>query len=159
MQENYLQSGVPQNVCVKYVRVTDTSNLGDFSDGTADAYDVDGVKLTGTECKPGGHGGNGGDTTVIIKQETNCEVKQTNTTSVVNVQSSNASTGGNKIKDPTGGSNTITTGKAKSKNTAKITGGSNVAVNPCGGCCGGGDVTVIVGGNGSSSKSGKNNCK
>jgi hypothetical protein len=139
---------------VKYVRVKDTSNKADFSDDTADGYDVDGVKLTGTACKPG-HG-NGGDTTVIIDQENNCEVKQTNTTNVVSVQSSTSTTGNNKIKNTTGGSNTITTGKAKSKNKATVLGGSKVAVSPS--CCGGGDITVNIGGNGSSSTNGQTNC-
>lgn len=146
---------VPSDVCVQYVRVKDTSNSADFSDDSADAYDVDGIKLTGNTCTPK-H--NGGDTTVIIKQETNCEVEQKSTTNVVNVQSSNASTGGNKIKKTTGTTNTVTTGNAKSKNKVKVTGGSNVAVNPCGGCCGGGNISVTVGKNGSASTLGAQNC-
>lgn len=123
---------IPQQTCAKYVRLTDTSNPADFNDGTADGYDVDGVKLTGTACNPRE---NGGDTTVIIKQDSTCEVTQATKTNVVNIQSSTAATGGNKIKKTTSTSNSVTTGKAKSKNKATVTGGSNIAINPCGSCC------------------------
>jgi hypothetical protein len=42
---------VPSNVgCVKYVRVSDISNPADFTDETADGYDVDGVKSEGKAC-------------------------------------------------------------------------------------------------------------
>lgn len=41
----------PENLtCAKYVRITDTSNSADFSDDTADAYDVDGVQATEGEA-------------------------------------------------------------------------------------------------------------
>jgi hypothetical protein len=45
---------LPENVsCVKYVRVTDISTVTDFSDDTADGYDVDGVKAVNAEaCAP-----------------------------------------------------------------------------------------------------------
>lgn len=37
--------------CAQYVRITDTSNSADFSEDTADAYDVDGVQATeGESC-------------------------------------------------------------------------------------------------------------
>lgn len=36
--------------CAKYVRITDISDPSIFSDATADAYDVDGVKATGDPC-------------------------------------------------------------------------------------------------------------
>lgn len=39
------QISIPENVpCVNYVKITDVSNSADFSDETADAYDVDGVQ-------------------------------------------------------------------------------------------------------------------
>ncbi|MEP7167273.1 MAG: hypothetical protein ABI758_04810 [Candidatus Woesebacteria bacterium] len=45
------QVTVPQTAgCVHYVRLTDVSNAADFGDGTADGYDVDGVKGTGERC-------------------------------------------------------------------------------------------------------------
>lgn len=41
----------PEQVrCARYVRLTDVSNPPDFSDGTADGYDVDGVQATGNPC-------------------------------------------------------------------------------------------------------------
>jgi hypothetical protein len=43
----------PTNLkCAKYIRITDVSNPKDFSDATADGYDVDGVKATGQPCTP-----------------------------------------------------------------------------------------------------------
>ncbi len=145
---------VPQSVCVKYVRVTDVSNKDNFTDGTADGYDVDGVKLTGNSCKP--QQGGGGDTTVIINQKNDCVVTQSNTTSVVNAQSSTAISGNNKVKKTTGSNNTIKTGKAKTTNKAKVESGSNVVVNPC--CCGGGDISVTIGGNGGSVSDPQSGC-
>lgn len=42
---------MPESVsCAQYVRITDTSNPNDFSDDTADAYDVDGVQVTQGEA-------------------------------------------------------------------------------------------------------------
>ncbi len=39
------QVAKPEGItCAKYVRITDISNKDNFSDGTADGYDVDGVK-------------------------------------------------------------------------------------------------------------------
>jgi hypothetical protein len=131
---------VPQGVCVKYVRITDISNPADFSDDTADGYDVDGVKLTGNTCTPKD------GVSIVIKQETSCEVTQVNTTNVVNIQSSKASTGKNIIKNTTGETNSIMSGKGKIKNKAKVVGGFNSAVNFCG-CCNGGNTTVNVSGN------------
>jgi hypothetical protein len=48
------QVTVPGSVsCAQYVRITDTSNRDNFADyPDADAYDVDGVELTGNECTP-----------------------------------------------------------------------------------------------------------
>jgi len=45
------QVGVPYHAgCIHYVRITDTSSPTNFSDPTADGYDVDGVKGTGKSC-------------------------------------------------------------------------------------------------------------
>jgi len=38
--------------CAKYVRITDTSNPANFSDATADGYDVNGVEASGKPCVP-----------------------------------------------------------------------------------------------------------
>lgn len=43
---------VPDHLgCIRYVRVTDVSNKDDFSDASADGYDVDGVKADGKSCR------------------------------------------------------------------------------------------------------------
>lgn len=44
---------MPDNLtCAKFVRITDTSNAANFTDDTADAYDVDGVQATdGEPCE------------------------------------------------------------------------------------------------------------
>lgn len=67
---------MPDNLtCAKFVRITDTSNAANFTDDTADAYDVDGVQATdGEPCEiptptqtptptntPSNSGGSGGD--------------------------------------------------------------------------------------------------
>jgi hypothetical protein len=39
-----------QLTCAKFIRITDTSVPADYSDDTADGYDVDGVRTTGTAC-------------------------------------------------------------------------------------------------------------
>ncbi|MCX8008611.1 MAG: hypothetical protein N3A54_02810 [Patescibacteria group bacterium] len=122
---------VPQGFCVKYVRITDISDPSDFSDDTADGYDVDGVMLKGKACSPKS---DGGETTIIVKNEKVCEMKQNNTTIVSIGQSSVASTGRNIIKIGTKDHVMISTGRSGSKNSAKFTDGSNIAVNPCA-CC------------------------
>lgn len=44
---------VPQGVsCATYVRITDVSDSNDFTEDTADAYDVDGVEAQGEPCDP-----------------------------------------------------------------------------------------------------------
>lgn len=44
---------VPQGVsCATYVRITDASDPNDFSEDSADAYDVDGVEAQGEPCDP-----------------------------------------------------------------------------------------------------------
>jgi hypothetical protein len=61
---NVTQDGtvsLPKEVsCGKFVRITDTSNKRDFSDGTADAYDVDGVRAEGDNCTTAGRMTGGG---------------------------------------------------------------------------------------------------
>ena len=45
------QLNVPERAgCIHYVRITDTSNPANFTDPTADGYDVDGVRGTGQSC-------------------------------------------------------------------------------------------------------------
>lgn len=46
--------GMPENLsCIKYVRITDMSNLENFTDDTADGFDVDGVSTENSEaCEP-----------------------------------------------------------------------------------------------------------
>jgi hypothetical protein len=41
-----------QLTCARFIRVTDTSNTADFSDDTADGFDVDGVQAQGDVCSP-----------------------------------------------------------------------------------------------------------
>ncbi len=55
------QVSMPDVACVNYVKITDQSNTNDFSDDTADAYDVDGVKAINAEPCDGGN--TGGETT------------------------------------------------------------------------------------------------
>jgi hypothetical protein len=97
--------------CIKYVRVTDTSNPADFSDSTADGYDVDGVQAQGEICQPvtptptPGKGGGSGD----------CKVKVavTNNATVINTVVTKTNTGKNRQNANTiGGS--IVTGDASS---------------------------------------------
>lgn len=47
-------------MCVRYVRLTDTSNPADFSDDMADGYDVDGVSAYGRACTDDGKMTGGG---------------------------------------------------------------------------------------------------
>jgi len=48
------QLSMPENMqCVKYVRITDMSNLENFTDDTADGFDVDGVSTQNAQaCDP-----------------------------------------------------------------------------------------------------------
>ena len=44
---------VPEGIsCATYVRITDASDPNDFTEDTADAYDVDGVEAQGEPCDP-----------------------------------------------------------------------------------------------------------
>jgi hypothetical protein len=132
--------------CALYVRITDTSVKSQFPDATADGYDVDGIRsVSDQSCTPTTGGGNGGDTTVKIKNVTVCNTIQTSATVIGTEQSSTANTGGNGEKNTTGtGSSTLTTGNATSTNTTTIVGGSNISTSDCG-CCGTGNTTVTIG--------------
>lgn len=139
---------VPQNVsCAKYVRITDISNKDDFSDDTADGYDVDGVKAEGESCTPvtptpTPGGGACGCSSTSVTQVNNVNVG-------VNVNSK-ANTGNNKASKNTIGNTNLTTGNATSNVAVVTTGGTNTAnVDSC--CCEGG-VNVNISGNGAGSK-------
>lgn len=142
------QVSMPESVpCARYVRITDTSNPNDFGDDTADAYDVDGVRTAeGTPCTPPG---GGGSTTVVVHNSSTCTVTQSTATSALTSVVNTAKTGGNKIKNATGGSNAITSGLAKAKTKVKVKGGDNIATG-CGCCdtgCSNGNVNVVISGN------------
>lgn len=142
---------LPQSVtCAKFVRVTDTSNAADFSDDTADAYDVDGVRSTGDTCTVPT------PTPPCDQNGKDCcasgvKVSQKNTTVVVNAISQVGNTGGNTIKDTTGGNNKIKTGNVKNKTTIAVQGGSNIA-NVNNSCCSGGSTNIEIKNNGKNSK-------
>lgn len=125
--------------CARFVRLTDISNPNDFSDATADGYDVDGVKATGKACTPPTNGG--GNCKNIISQKNKTDVSTTIIT--------NSNTGKNSSNGNTGSSGSITTGDTSSNITTVVTGSSNV-VNG-GGCCAGGDTAVNVNKNGAGS--------
>lgn len=137
--------------CAKYVRVTDTSDKANFSDDTADGFDVDGVKATGEPC------------TVPTPTPTcdpvkccagNTTVIQGNKTVATTIVNSSASTGGNKANNNTGGNVTVTSGNATSTVTTTVTGGNNVANIDGKGCCTGtsGKTNITISGNGAGSK-------
>lgn len=149
---NWVQAGVvtqdgqvakPDGVtCAKYVRITDMSNKDDFSDGTADGYDVDGVKAEGDVCVP--------PTPPCTDAECcKTEITQTNTSVVTTIISSNANTGGNKANN-NAKDTTITTGKAKSKVNVVVGGNTNII--EADGCCGGKNTNVVIKNNGKNSK-------
>lgn len=141
---------LPQSVtCAKFVRVTDTSNPADFSDGTADAYDVDGVKSTGSNCTV---------PTPTPPCDSKCcgdvTINQSNKTKVITVISAHANTGGNSASGNTGGNVSITTKKAKNKVTVTTTGGSNIANVGSSSCCSSsssGSTNITISGNGTGS--------
>jgi len=141
------QVSMPSQVpCAKFVRLTDTSNPENFSEETADGYDVDGVRtLDGTPCEPPGGGGNSGSSTVIINKSSTCTVSQTTVTNVQNSILNKANTGKNKIKNTVGGVNSIASGMAKAKTKVTVLGGNNTATG-CG-CCHNGNINVVIGAN------------
>ena len=137
------QVNKPETVgCVKFVRLTDVSNIDDFSDSTADAYDVDGVKALGDPCTPPPPTGG---------CSCDCNIKQSNVTNTSVVVSSKSNTGNNKASKNTGGNNTITTGDASSSVNVSVGGSTNTATCvPCPKPAGG--TNVIISGNGAGSK-------
>ncbi|MBP7832478.1 MAG: hypothetical protein KA035_01780 [Candidatus Levybacteria bacterium] len=128
--------------CAKYVRITDISNKDDFTDGTADGYDVDGVKAEGDVCVP--------PTPPCTDSDCcNTNVTQTNTSVVTTIISSSANTGGNKANN-NAKNTTIKTGKAKSKVTVAVGGNTNIA--EVDNCCGDKNTNVVIKNNGKKSK-------
>lgn len=107
--------------CVRYVRVTDISSPNDFSDATADGYDVDGVKATGKKCpKPhGSHENSGSDCTTTVKQE--------NIASISTAITLGINTGGNSATKNTKSSSSINTGNVIGIVSSSTTANSNVA--------------------------------
>ena len=130
-----------QLTCAKYVRITDTSNPNNFSDATADGYDVDGVKATGNPCTPPTTTGNGGGSCTS-------NITQNNNSTIINGITVNQNTGNNTANKNTGGSTSITTGNTTTNVTTTTTGSSNV-VN--GTNCGGGNTSVNILNNGAGS--------
>ncbi|GEM_PF-3629031 len=134
------QVGKPDGLtCAKFARITDVSNVNDFSEPTADGYDVDGVKALGDPCTPPVTGGTCGCSNIT----------QTNVTDISTTIVSVANTGNNKVNKNTGGSQTITTGDASSVVNVSTTGGTNTATGS--GCCCKGSTTAIISGNGTGS--------
>lgn len=128
--------------CAKYVRITDLSNPADFSDGTADAYDIDGVQAVGDSCEiPKDECGGGSGCCSSITQ-----TNKTNVTTSINAGSN---TGKNKANKNTG-SASVQTGNATTTVGVGVIGGTNTAVvQPC---CDKGDTTINISGNGANSK-------
>jgi len=96
--------------------------------------------------------GNGSDSTsaVNVSSANTTTVSQSNTAVVSNNVTSNASTGGNKASDNTGGDTTVKTGDAANHVAVQNTLNSNQAdVNSCG--CQNGGASVLVSGNGTDS--------
>lgn len=139
------QSGTvnqPQGlVCAKFARLTDVSNKDDFSDATADGYDVDGVKALGDPCTP---------PTPPCSGNCGCaDITQVNSSTVITSVGSSANTGNNKGNKNTGGSVNITTGNASSSASVSVTGSTNTVTGN--GCCNGGGNNVTISGNGAGS--------
>lgn len=141
------QVSIPDSTgCAKFVRITDQSDVNNFPDATADAYDVDGVQAQGEACTPvtptptPPQGGTCGcSTNITQKNKTNVNI---------NVNSK-ANTGGNKANKNNGGNTTITTGNANSNTNITVAGGTNSVTGE--GCCCDGDTNVTISGNGNGS--------
>lgn len=91
---------------------------------------------------------------IRIKNKTECNVYQKNSTLVVTEVDSSASTGGNSASGNTGGDVDIDTGNADSTVIVTVEGSSNTADNPCCCTCDGcdsSDQEEIISGNGSHS--------
>ncbi|HVZ12074.1 MAG TPA: hypothetical protein VG965_03510 [Patescibacteria group bacterium] len=156
----------PENLtCAKYVRITDTSDPANFSDPTADGYDVDGVKATGDPCTvPTPTPTITPTITPTPTPPSACStccsgtsiVNQSNTTVANTTIITGSNTGGNKSSGNTGGSNNINTGSTNTSTNVSVIGGNNINVNN-GACCPagsgtGGSTNVNISGNGAGSK-------
>lgn len=102
--------------------------------------------------------GNGSDSinNIYIKNKSECNISQKNTTSVLTEIESSASTGGNTANGNTGAGVTIDTGNATSTVGVSVEGSTNTASNPC--CCTCGqcesqpaEQTALISGNGEGS--------
>jgi hypothetical protein len=151
------QVSMPQSVtCAKFVRITDTSDKANFSDDTADAYDVDGVQAVGDSCQVPTPTPSPSPTPTSTPSCScgcsNTSVTQTNVSIVSVGASSTANTGKNKVKKNTGaGGNSVTTGTATSNTNVVVTGGKNTTtISPS--CCSGGSTNVTISNNGAGSK-------
>lgn len=131
--------------CAHYVRITDESNTADFSEATADGFDVDGVQAQGQTCTPPS------PSPTPIGCCTGCAtITQTNTSSVANTVVTSANTGNNTATFNTGGHTAILTGDVKQKIAITNTGNTNIATTSSG-CCPGGNTSVTISGNGAGS--------
>ena len=100
--------------------------------------------------------GAGSTNTIYIKNKSNCNVYQKNSTGVLTEIESSASTGGNKANGNNGGDVTIDTGNATSTVGVSVEGSSNTASNPCCCTCDGcesqpAEHTALISGNGEGS--------
>lgn len=149
------QSGtvsMPSNLsCARYVKISDVSNKDDFTDDTADGYDVDGVRAsegqacpdvtptpspTPCDCNCDGqkhvvikNNGAGSVNTVVVKGAScgcGSKVTQTNDSVVTTAMKVTAKTGGVSIKKNTGGTIKMTTGNAQVNVSVTTIGGSNI---------------------------------
>lgn len=98
--------------------------------------------------------GSGSSNGVSLTVSNLCKVKQSSNTTAVTTVTSSASTGGNTASSNTGGSVTIDTGDATSTVETTVTGGSNVAVDPCCGCEPAAAPDVLISGNGENTSNG-----
>ncbi len=136
--------------CTKYVRITDISNPADFSDATADGYDVDGVRAEGEPCTlptP---------TPTITPTPTGIcgcgvgDVDQKNNTNVSVGALIITNTGGNKTNKNNGNVN-VTTGNASSSADVNIGGSTNKLTSGGNCCCPGGNTNITISNNGAGS--------
>lgn len=152
------QVSLPENTgCARYVRITDISVKEDFNEGTADAFDVDGVKAVGTEpCNdttptptptptPGGCApdtnstvtGNGaGSVNTVIRSSTNSTSVVVGTQSKVKASvKTKAVAGKNKAIKNTGSTVSVSSGTATAQTAiTTVIGGTAVTVDQA--CCG-----------------------
>lgn len=129
-------------VCAKYVRITDISNPSDFTDETADAYDVDGVKAVGDPCKPKDSCASSGCCASVINQE--------NVTNVTTTIDANSNTGKNTATNNSGGSTNLQSGESSSATGVAVGGATNSAI--AAQCCEGSATNAQIKNNGVNSK-------